>query len=155
MEYTELVNRVDGRSPFAEQGDTGDGDGEEKQSVRNFARSALRAAVDVSIVLVPVAICVGTGIVPAPVIESCKSVAAAIGKSPIEPVSASNFLGFIYITFVLWMCVCVLVRYMLFESIHFVSSPLNLLSPTTPFYLVTRSLGVGFSEPPARRFSMD
>lgn len=90
--YSQLVDRVDGRSPFAEQGGAdGDGDGGGEQPVRQFARSALRVAVDVSIVLVPVAICVSTGKVPAPVIETCRSAAAAIGRSPIEPVSGSSF----------------------------------------------------------------
>lgn len=94
-EYSELVSRVDGRSPFAEQGDGGAGDGEEKRPVRRFARTALRVAVDVSIVLVPVAIGVSTGVVPAPVVETCKSVAVAIGKSPIDQVGGSSFLGFV------------------------------------------------------------
>ena len=89
-EYGDLVDRVDGRNPFAEQGAGEAGYGEDNQLVRQFAQSALRLAIDVSIVLVPVAICVSTGKVPGPVIETCKSAAAAIGGSPLEPVSVKS-----------------------------------------------------------------
>ncbi|CAM9167922.1 unnamed protein product, partial [Hapterophycus canaliculatus] len=85
--YNELVNRVEGNSPFVEPGAEGgvtEAGGEAPGLV--FLRQVVRGAVDVAIVLVPVVLVVNYVKLPPAVLEAVGSAAAAIKASPLEPV---------------------------------------------------------------------
>lgn len=81
---------MDGRSPFAS--DVVDGISEEEADdplAWRVIKSTFRVVADVVVVLVPVALCVNSGALPSNVLAPLGSVAAAINKSPIEPVGSA------------------------------------------------------------------
>lgn len=85
--YDELVNRVEGNSPFVEPGAAGgveEAGGEAPGLV--FVRQVVRVAVDVAIVLVPVVLVVHFVKLPPAVVDALGSAAAAIKASSLEPV---------------------------------------------------------------------
>lgn len=85
--YQKLVDRVEGNSPFVDtEKSRGVEEAAEEPPVVPFLRQAVRAAVDVAIVLVPVGLVVASGKVPPPVLEALTSAVTAIKASPLEPV---------------------------------------------------------------------
>lgn len=92
--YKQMVDRVDGNSPFADlDGSTGSSSsrGVKEEEVAeapsvSFLRQAARAAVDVAVAFVPVALVVTLVKFPPPVVEALSSAAAAVKASPLEPV---------------------------------------------------------------------
>lgn len=84
-----LSDGVDDRgNPFAAESiDGAKGEAEEARA-RELLRWTLRAAADVTIVLVPVALCVRFGKVPPQIVDACGWAATAVLGSPIEPVRA-------------------------------------------------------------------
>eukprot|EP00903_Cladosiphon_okamuranus_P014734 g13653.t2 len=89
--YEQMVNRVDGNSPFADlEGSSSRGVKEEEeeaaQQSSSFLRQVARAVIDVAIALVPVALVVTFAKFPPPVVEALGSAVTAIRASPIEPV---------------------------------------------------------------------
>jgi len=85
--YQKMIDRVEGKSPFVDtEKSRGVEEGAEEPPVVPFLRTAVRAAVDVAIVLVPVGLVVVSGKVPAPVLEALTSAVTAIKASPLEPV---------------------------------------------------------------------
>lgn len=85
--YNELVNRVEGNSPFVEPGAEGgvsEAGGDAPPLV--FFRQVVRVSVDVAIVLVPVVLVVNFVKLPPVVVDALGSAAAAIRASPLETV---------------------------------------------------------------------
>lgn len=91
--YKQMVDRVDGNSPFADlEGGSSRGITEEEEEAQpsSVFRQVARAAVDVAVALVPVVLVVTFAKFPPPVVEALGSAATAVKASPLEPVSGGG-----------------------------------------------------------------
>lgn len=92
-DYKRMLERLDGNNPFADlDGSSSRGISEEEEKAQSsfVLRQVARAAIDVAVALVPVALVVTFAKFPPPVVEILGSAATAIRATPIEPVRAQG-----------------------------------------------------------------